>query len=505
MPIKGLAEPGLIDVDQSFRFIRLGRINKGKRVGDAGSKSMRMIDLDYFRFTPYAADQATKDRMNELFVVAYGEKPTSFDDVRFAADLAGNFKLENYAWKFAKKYAPNKPPLFLAMSNGEDIVRARSDKNARVVSSFRAGDMPFEAFTKLDKDGRECFEWNGRLYPWQNQIRLDLIFPKYNDLLHKEHIRGHGIITLTTSSLWDISSLPKLLDGLVGEIADLFANPLREGHRDQVKNFLPLRDFPLRLYREERDITTPAYKTKNNPKPTPDQRMAGRRSFVMLEMSPDLSIALNEARTARTKNLLQVVSSAGYLTAGATKSLAAINDELFGDDQVRPVEIPATVIDDEVEFEIEDDEDLETAVQKAVSEKLTEEAGEVDRKATENARQAILGEERSNDTRGHEKASEAEFWPNALRFAKSLDSWSTAAYQLPGFENVFKDATGVKRARLHIRGQYGEDVFTEDENQILYQAVKVYVEAMTDGAAVREAKAAAIATYKRLKAEGEEE
>lgn len=454
MSIKGLTDRAQLETSARGKPIRLGRLNKGKREG--WGKGAKFTDFTHFRFTPYG-DEAQAAKMNEIFTAVYGQNPTVIEDVRIPADIAGNFFIEDTAWLFAKLYSENKPPILLARSNGEWIKQARSETNGRDVSFKYDGEMSHEEHTKLDGDGNACFVYKGRLYPWQRQMKLDLILTDFNRALYQAGVAGHGVVTLQTSSLWDISNLIDEYYAIVDYITSRFHNPMRAGDYERVRNYLPLQDIPLRLYRSTDQITTPAFKTAKNPNPDMTQRYKGERSLIHWQVSPKFAAAMQDASDKKAENLLIAIANAPLLESGQRVDVAALNDDLFGN---APAKLPAEAGPSWEDDELWDDEPVD-----------------------EIESEVVEGETTTVTQAG-------EDWHHSLLQANTLDEWAYRAYQTDEGKLVFTGAPGAKKWYTMVIGNWQSDTLPAS-----LDALVTYAHAIADEVAQSEALDSARKSY----------
>lgn len=331
MAIKGLTDQTATSEDGHLPL--LGIISKGEREGFG--HNVKLKDLDYLRFTPIGNDEKQKEAMTDYFIRAYGEKPKVIDDVRLPWAYAANFKIEDCAWLVAQKHT-EKGSTFLASSNGEYIRRLRSEETGRVGKYICEPDqhapedevIPHDKITvrKGDKDG---IMYKGKFYPWAQQMKIDLILPKFNRYLYENGVAGHGVVRLITHSTYDIARLISEYRGILREIANGLGNPIAAPHQtgsiEWFKSYAPLRSIPLRLERTEDKITTPNWRDKEN---GAGERLQSTRHLLHLRLSPTYALSMQKALDTRTQNMLAAVANAPLLQAGIP---TISNDDLFGD------------------------------------------------------------------------------------------------------------------------------------------------------------------------------
>lgn len=445
MPIIGLADENMRrEARVPGRIVRIGTINKGKR--EEFGKDVKLVDLPYFRFTPSNGDE----RLTAAFAKAYGNEPTEFDDVRIPVGAAGNFSIYSCSWYVANKHT-KQGSTFLARSDGRHIKQARRESDGRKVEFFYDGEMPHDDYTKPDKSGKPGFVYSGKVYPWQATFAIDLIFPKFNRMVFEDNLIGFGAITLRTTSLNDITSLTKEYESIIEELAAPFINPMT-GNEEQVKKFLPLRNFPIRLYRQEETVGTPDYRDNADP----SSRLVSKRSLLHWQVSPSFSASIQQAIDARTAALIDAAAKQSFLTDGR-KPLAQLEAELFPDSEPPQLEETAGIAD-------YDGPDWES-----------------------------LSEPIDGDYDEQEQEGEAEDydWKEAALNATTVDGFAAAYYQLSKQSGVFDDATAVKKA---FRYFFGSKV---DENHTsgYIKALDIYVNTIADGGKVKEAKEKAAAVF----------
>ena len=392
--------------------VKLGRLNKGARHGSG--RGAKFEDFDYFRFTPYADDDNTRRRMVQIFHSVYGDKPNVINDVRIPVDVAANFDIEDTAWLYAYQNVDSgNKRLFLAKSDGENIKMVRNERNARDVSYRYDGEMSHADNSRKDKGGNDCFAYQGRLYPWQQKMKINLILPDFNRAVFAEGLAGHGVIELGTSSTWDIATLIDQYNAILNEVTGLFFNPTIAGDYERVRDRVPLQDIPLRLYRETSQITTPAFNGDET------RRYHGERSLLNWQINPVFSDAMQRARDLKAQNLLTAVANAPLLPS--TNTVERANGLLFGDefDGDTMADSPALVADlDEIVVEYE--EAIET-VATAPSPK--------------------------------EKVPPTDWSADMLK-AKNADQFALAAYQTKGGKTAFDNAVKVGKWLKYVLGNY---------------------------------------------------
>lgn len=451
MPIKGLTSRKGTRLDPTAgRPIRLGTLQKGERKGFG--RNVKLIDHDYFVFRPANGDEA----LAALFAEAYGEKPDLIPDVRIPASLAGNFDIEECAWLTAAKHTEH-GSIFMARSDGENVKQARDPETGKV-RFFYDGEMPHQDHTAVDGNGAACFAYGDNLYAWQRSMAVDLILPHLNRLVYNAGVAGHGVVTLITHSVNDIAGLIDEYHAVLDELVSLLANPLRN-EQDRVRNYLPLRDFPLRLYRSTDTVTTPNWHKNGRP----GERLISTRSLLHWQLAPGVAAAIQEAIDKRTERLIMAVANAPLLPAA--DPVAQANAELFGDPEPETVgcgssALPAPAVYDGPDWEevLGDVVDVEGDYEEGPP--PGEDPGEYD---------------------WHQQALEAA----------NLDRFSAAAYQL--FSAVFEDASKARTAYEYMFGEFDQDL-----NGAALTAMKVYANAAADGVAKREAVEAARAKFDEL-------
>lgn len=439
MPIKNLVDKNMQrEAGMPGRLVRLGTIQKGKR--DGFGKDIKLYDLPYFRFTPSNGDE----RLTAAFTEAYGPEPTEFKDVRIPVDVAGNFDILQCSWLVAHKHT-EKGSTFLARSDGENVKQARREDNGRKVDFFYDGEKLHESCTRLDEKGRPCFVYNGKLYPWQQSFAIDLIFPDFNQLVFDRSIVGYGAITLTTTSTNDIPTLTNEYYSIIEELAAAFINPLARD-AETVKRYLPLRNFPLRLYRQEEKVGTPDYRKEA----APGDRLISTRSLLHWQVASDLSASIQEAISLRTAALIEAVAKQSFLPAGR-QTIEQINSDLYAD----APQLPERIDTPPVEYQGPDWESLGEAVSDGDFE------------------EEIPG----NDPGPLD-------WKEQTLNAGTVDAFCMAYYQLAKQSGVFDDATAVRKAYLHFFGNQLDVNMTA----AYMKALDAYVTTIADGGKVKEAK-----------------
>jgi hypothetical protein len=354
MAIKGLAEPALLDRDARGKAIRIGRLNKGERTG--WGRDAKFKDFDYLAFTAYASDEKTAAQIEEVFHTVYGAEPVMFPDVRIPVDIAANFKPEDHAWLYAKKHAQDKPSVFMARSDGEHIKQLRDPKNPRKVNFHYNGEESYDKWTVADGSEYGALLWNGKQYQWQRQFSLDVILTDFNRELYRQGICGYGVVTLQTSSKWDISNLLAEYRGILDAITSLFYNPMAAGNYNITRNYLPLQDIPLQVYRSLDTLTTPSYATKSNPNPAPDARYKAQKWLLHWRIAPSFAAAMQEAMDKKQANILAAVANAPLLKAYTAEDA---NRDFFPDSTAPVKAIAATTQNAQYEDELEDGEWIE--------------------------------------------------------------------------------------------------------------------------------------------------
>jgi len=316
MPIAGITDRITQRDMQQGRSVRLGVLGKGRKIGHG--REVKLVDEDYFVFRPARGDET----LGKLFYEAYGSRPTVISDVRIPVDMAGNFEIEECAWLTAAQHRKN-GSVFLARSDGKWIRQARLEETGRVVN-YAEGELEQDKMTAVDpKTGKEGYRYQDKVYPWQQSLAIDLLLPDFNRLVFQEDIAGYGVVTLTTHSTYDISNLIREYYGIINELASMFSNPMKPGDQDMARRYLPIRNFPLRLYRAHDAITTPNWQRDGNPA----DRMTGTRSLLHWTLAPEAAAAIQIAIDRRTTNMLTAVAQAPMLE----RTVGDINADLFGD------------------------------------------------------------------------------------------------------------------------------------------------------------------------------
>ncbi len=440
MAIKGLAtRKARLGLDERGKPIRLGRINKGTRKG--WGKQARFEDLDYFRFTPYESDPQTAERMRAIFNEVYGMKPKRLHDVRIFVDIAGNFNVDDCAWLYAHKYGKDKTPVFMARSDGENIKQLRDPANPRKVNFHYDDERPFEEWTVDDESEYGALLWNGKQYKWQQHFKIDLIFTEFNKALYREGVSGHGVVTVQTTSKWDIANLIDEYRAVITDLVDLFQNPLDQGSADRVRNHIPLRSIPLELYRSSDTYTTPSYKTKKNPNPSPDSRFEKESWLLHWRINRQFAEAMHKAQAVKTANMLAAIENLPLLPTGQQRVIAANND-LFGDDE--PLAIPA-VVEKVVVIDEADDE-------------------------------MIWVEDDHPDPPAPEHRPEPMNWVMVATKADKLTNWASAAFQVEGVKTLLDNAVSVKNWR-----EYYEPDFIPERNELMLNLLTSACQKRADG------------------------
>jgi len=432
--------------------VRLGFLQKGAKTTKdpnlpAYGKNIVLSDFDFFRFRPVASDAEQAQAMEQIFYEVYGTEPRVIGDVRLTADVAGNFRPDDCAWLLANIYGP-KGTTFLARSDGEYIRQMRDPKTGRVqmFDVPNAATLPeyvrrHEDFTKLDGEGKPCFVWEGKLYPWQQSMAVDLILPAFNRRLYEEGIAGHGVITFITHGSYDIPVLIDEYHGILNEVMSLFAGALN-GSAEAARNHIPLRNIPLRLFRSEDKITTPDYRSKD-----PASRLHSTRWNCHWQLAPEFAASMQAALDQRTQMTLAAVANMPLLVAGARPSIDQINDDLFGGGSTTRA-LPAVAATPTSSDPWGADEDIDPGTLE----------GELEGDA------------------GAEAPPPTDWRAEAMR-ARDVSEWAMAAYQLPGTGNALQDAAATRRWYEHVIGQ-----FNPQTNDAALAALEKYAHAVADGA-----------------------
>ena len=346
MPIRGLTDKKAKQDTRSGRTVSLGTIGKGERTGFG--KDIKLYDRDYFVFKPAGGDKY----LAELFEEAYGSKPAVIPDVRIPVGLAGNFDIEDCAWLTASRHT-EKGSIFMARSDGENIKQARNPETGRVEYHYDS-EMPHEAHTEPDKRGNPGFRYMNNVYTWTKSFAIDLILPDFNRICFENEASGLGTVALLTHSIYDITNLIGEYNAILDELVGLFTNPFKDDP-ERVRAYLPLRDFPLRLYRSTDKITTPDFRKDA----LAGARLNSTRSLLHWQLNPALSAGIQLAIDQRTSNLISAVGQAPQLAPPDEDA----NDLLFGkvehaDPPPRQIAAPAEVKPDPDEYQGPDWEDI---------------------------------------------------------------------------------------------------------------------------------------------------
>lgn len=443
MPIKGLTDERMNrEAKIPGRLVRLGTIQKGYR--DGFGKDIKLYDLDYLRFTPANGDE----RLTAAFHEVYGEQPTSIDDVRIPADMAGNFDILNCSWLVASKHT-EKGSVFLARSDGENIKQARRESNGRKVDFFYNGEMLHVEHTKPDSRKNPGFVYKGNVYAWQQSFAIDLILPAFNRAVFDRGLVGYGAVTLITTSTNDIASLTQEYFSILEELAAPFINPL-SGDAERIKSYVPLRNFPLRLYRQVETVGTPDYRKDSDPA----DRLLAQKSLLHWQVNPEFSASIQKAIDQRTAALIDAAAKQSFLTAGRP-SIEQINSDLYAD----APQLPERIDTPPVEYQGPDWESLGEAVSDGDFEE----------------------ELPGNDPGPLD-------WKERALLAGTLDAFASAVYQT--WREWFDDATKARKGIEYICGDWSEVNLS-----IAFDAVGKYVSALADGATQRKAADAAKRYY----------
>ncbi len=448
MPIAGLTNKAKMERDVRGKPVRIGYLQKGRRVGFG--KSIKLVDEDHLIFRPVEGGELG-DRLTAVFAEVYGAQPRAIDDVRIAADVAGNFDIQDCAWLYARRHG-EKGSVLMAVSDGVNIKRARNEKTGRI-EYWYDGEKLHDQHTRLDKDEKPAFAYRDKLYPWQQEMSIDLILPGFNRALAEQGIAGHGVVTLITHATYDIPALIAEYYGIIDELVGLIANPLDPNDRDQARRYLPLRNFPLRLYRSQDKITTPDWQNKDA-----GNRLNSTRWLLHWQLNPQFSAAMQEALDKRTQLTLAAVAQRPLLQAAApARQLAAgsdVNGWLFGD-EAAPAQLPAKV---------------------SMGPSWTDVVSEV------------IGE--AEEVVAPKRTVEPYDWPAQLAAAETLDAWCAAAYQLLKQSGAFTDANHVKRGFPVIAEQW-----PPRDRKLAFDAFQKYASAVADGAKAKDAAGVAATWY----------
>lgn len=450
MPIQGLTNKAKMERDVRGKPVRIGYLQKGRREGFG--KGIKLYDEDYLIFRPVEGGELG-DAMSAIFTEVYGERPRAIDDVRIAADVAGNFDIEYCAWLYARRHS-EKGSVLMAVSDGANIKRARNEKTGKI-EYWYDGEKPHTDHTRVDKDGKACFVYRDKLYPWQQEMSVDLILPEFNRALAGQGVGGYGVVTLLTHASYDIPNLIDEFYGVVNELVSLLANPMDPNDREQARRWLPLRNFPLRLYRSEDKITTPDYRNQD-----PGNRLNSTRWLLHWQLNPQFSAAMQEALDKRTQKTLAAVAQRPLLQAAApARQLAAgsaddLNGWLFGD-EAPPARLPA-----------------KAAPGPSWTDVVTE----------------IVAE--AEEVSAPKTPVEPYDWPVQMETAQTLDAWCAATYQLLKVSGAFKDANHVKRGFPIIIGEW-----PPVNLKLAFDAFKRYADTVADGGKAKDAADQAAAWY----------
>lgn len=322
MPIKGLTDQykATLDTTPRGKPIRIGYLGKGKREGFG--KNIRLTDEDHFVF------RATKsgregNQIVKAFYDAYGEEADSIDDVRISAQLAGNFDILDHAWLTVSKHTEN-GSMFIGQSDGENVYRFRDEKTGKV-NSYYEGELPFDKVTKKDpKSPYGTITYKGKVYPWQRMLSIDLILPKFNELVYNRGLSGAGVVTLTTHSTYDVPTLIGEYFEILHDLAGLFSNPMSGDYERQIK-YIPLRNIPLRLFRRDDKTTTPDWRNSD-----PGTRLNTEHSLLHWQLSPSFSIEMQKALDTRTQATIAMIANTPLISSGRD-ALADFNEIAFGE------------------------------------------------------------------------------------------------------------------------------------------------------------------------------
>lgn len=449
MPIQGLTNKAKMERDVRGRPVRIGYLQKGRREGFG--KKIRLFDEDHLIFKPMDSGDVG-DAMSAIFAEVYGPQPRAIDDVRIAADVAGNFSIEDCAWLYARRHTEKGSTLY-AVSDGVNIKRARNEKTGRI-EYWYDGEMAHDQHTRLDNDNKACFVYRDKLYPWAQEMSVDLILPEFNRALAAAGVGGYGVITLLTHATYDIPGLIDEYYGIIDELVGLIANPLDPADRDQARRYLPLRNFPLRLYRSEDKITTPDYRSND-----PGQRLNSTRWLLHWQLNPQFSAAMQEALDKRTQLTLAAVAQRPLLQAAApAKQLAAgedMNGWLFGDD-APPARLPERAAPGQAWGDVV--ADVVAEAEAAVS---------------------------------PPKKPVADYdWRKQMATAETLDAWCAATYQQLKASGAFHDANHVKRGFPVIVGEW-----PPRDRKLAFDAMSRYANAVADGVKAKDAAGQAATWY----------
>lgn len=462
MSIKGLTDsPVKIESDVRGKPIRLGHLQKGYREGFG--RSIKLHDTDYLIFKPL--DDGEKGKaIKAVFDTVYGPKPQAIDDVRLPVEIAGNFDIESCAWLVARKHT-ERGSTFLAMSDGVNIKRMRRPSDGRKVDYYHDGVKSHGDHSHDDGSKYGAFVWNGnKLYQWQQEMQIDLVLPDFNRELHRANLAGYGVVTLITHATWDIANLIAEYHGILDSLAGLVADPLNPGDFERKRLYMPLRNFPLRLYRSQDKITTPDYRKNADP----GERLHSTRSLLHWQLSPDLSLSVQTALDGRTQQTLQAIANVPLLTAPQTIEQA--NADLFTE---AVIEIPATA------------ESQAASTGPDWEADLPDDAPEV----TETA---------ENTTETTQNGCDEYDWLEQAERANNLDLWAFAAYQFYG-RDVVSNANSTKNFYQKVIGTFDSNL-----NRVATKCFMVYVNTKADTGSWKTAKTAAKQRFAELTAEEEE-
>ncbi|MCB1715538.1 MAG: hypothetical protein KDK05_10430 [Candidatus Competibacteraceae bacterium] len=449
MPIKNLTNRR--HSDDTGKPVRLGFLQKGWREGFG--KKIKLHDADYFIFKPAGNDHAS-EKMHQIFKRVYGEQPREIPDVRIPVGIAGNFNIADHAWLTAHKHT-EQGSVFLARSDGDNIKQARDPRNGKV-KFYYDGEMPHAENVTVDGRGNDCYDYQGRLYPFTQQMMIDLTLPAFNRALYQEGLAGSGVVTLITHATWDIANLIDEYNAILDEVMGVYNDGSRSPN--VVKNWLPLRDIPLRLFRSEDKITTPAWKPDANP----GDRYSDTRDLVHWQLNPEFAAAVQHARDQRTQLTLQAIAQAPLLMAGqaansAADRLALANRDFFdvplelGDGEPAGEDEPATGPDWEALSELD---------------------------------QALEGELVEDDDSAGDDDGEGD--------SRKPADLAAELYQGQLFQNAFDDEAHLVRGINFILGELAYDAMFDHS---LTKALTSYANSVADGATVRDAIEAARKQY----------
>lgn len=459
MAIKGLTDQAKVaakeaglDAAPGLEFaggrpVRLGFLGKGKREGFG--QNIKLHNLDYFRFSPRGVDQATAEKMLAVYYGTYGEKPRELR-VHVPVSLLGNFNIQDCAFMVAMAHR-EKGSYFLAQSDGEVITRYRDDTGqVKVIGRDFEDPIPMDStdLVRLNEKDQLCFRYNGRLYPFQARLVLDLILPEFNEALHMAGLPSWGVVTFGTTSQNDVANLVAEWNHAIGQVIGLMSNPLDERSVQRAINYTPLRMIPFLLTRRIETISTPGF-TKGKEA----DRLIRDEWLCHLQLHPAFASQMHQAQMAKSQHFLEVITSTGALPAP---------DRQFSIDDLRdrpalpaktPAPVPAEIV--------EPDEDL--LIQEEIDEGVYEEFEDSGMGNGEHQEPAENGNGEDlpwatpkpapESTDDPEKAPAPIDWQDEALKARTLDEFCYRTFQ--ACPDGFRNAGEVKQTFKHLFGNWG--------------------------------------------------